>query len=378
MKPALKIPPILLEGDEPAPSVASGPGQKFVSADVPPPSPAAAASELPAGYGTGRLLLVARDPHSLYATWDPSAAQEQQLEAADAGADMSVRVYLEKVGAQTAQEIRLSPGAKDCFVSVSQAGAKYVAEVGHYLNGQWQPLAKSDAATTPTDKPAAPTEPEFITFGGAMSEALPAANANVEKVAVRPVAPVPKQQRPAPTPPRPAMPPHHIVEGIAQAGGSTINQASAAPAWTEEQEEALKEAGAWDSPVRPFQVPSALGEVAGVAACTALSSMEAAGLEFLIGAEEAGITSPGAAAPEQSRGFWFMVDAELVVYGATEPGALVKLEGRAIELRPDGTFSFRLAFPDGVHELSLAAESGRGDVRRARLACVRSTETSGL
>jgi hypothetical protein len=174
------------------------------------------------------------------------------------------------------------------------------------------------------------------------------------------------------------MPPHHFVEGITQADGSMVSQLSAAAAWTEEQEEALKEAGAWDSPVRPFQATPTWGEPAGMAAPTALSSMEAAGLDFLAGAEEAGITSPGAAAPEQSRGFWFTVDAELVVYGATEPGAMVKLEGRAIELRPDGTFSFRLAFPNGVHELSLAAESGRGDVRHAKLVFVRSTETSGL
>ena len=376
MKPALKIPPILLEGDEPAPTVASGPGQKFVSTDVPSPSPGAA-SELPTGYGTGRLLLVARDPHSLYAAWDPSLEQAQRLEGKYAGPDMSVRVYLEATRAQPAQEFRLTPGAKECFVSVKQAGAKYVAEVGYYLNGQWQPLATSGAATTPPDKPAAPIEPQFVTFVGAMSEALPARPANVENAVVRPVASIPKQRRPAPTPPKPAMPPHHFVEGIGPSDKATVSQPSTAPPWTEAQEEALKQAGAWDSPVRPFQAPPAWDELAGVAARTALSSMEAAGLEFLPEAEEAGITSPGAA-PAESRGFWFTVDAELVVYGATEPGALVKLEGRPIELRPDGTFSFRLAFPDGVHKLSLAAESGRGDVRNAKLAFVRSTETTGL
>ena len=377
MKPALKIPPILLEGDEPAPLVASGPGQKFVSADVASPS-ADTVSELPAGYGTGRLLLVARDPHSLYAAWDPSPEQAKRLEGKEAGPEMSVRVYLETPGAQPAQEIRLTSRLKGCFVSVKQSGAKYVAEVGYYLNGQWQPIAKSDVATTPADEPAAPTEPEFVTFGGAMSEALPALPANVEKTAGKPVASNPKQKRPPPTPPRPAMPPHHFVETIGSSDTSAGTQPSSTPAWTEAQEEALEKAGAWDSPVMPFQEPPTCNEFAGVAAPIALSSMEAAGIEFLQEAEAAAITSPGAAAPERNRGFWFNVDAELIIYGATEPGALVRVEGRAIELRSDGTFSFRLAFPNGVHEISLTAESGRGDVRHAKLAFVRSTETSGL
>jgi len=47
------------------------------------------------------------------------------------------------------------------------------------------------------------------------------------------------------------------------------------------------------------------------------------------------------------RGFWYQLDAELIVYGATEPDAQVTLQGEPVRLRPDGTFTARFALPDG-------------------------------
>jgi hypothetical protein len=64
----IEVPPILLEGDQPSPPPASGPGQKYALGPV---SPAqqfeTAETELPEAYGTKKLILTARDPHWLYA-----------------------------------------------------------------------------------------------------------------------------------------------------------------------------------------------------------------------------------------------------------------------------------------------------------------------
>ncbi len=54
---------------------------------------------------------------------------------------------------------------------------------------------------------------------------------------------------------------------------------------------------------------------------------------------------------EKPRGFWYYLDAELIVYGATEPDAKVTLLGKPVQLRPDGTFSARFALPDGKQEI---------------------------
>jgi len=49
----------------------------------------------------------------------------------------------------------------------------------------------------------------------------------------------------------------------------------------------------------------------------------------------------------KGRGFWMVVNTELIVYGATEPDATVTVQDRPIKLNRDGTFSLRFALPDG-------------------------------
>jgi hypothetical protein len=80
---------------------------------------------------------------------------------------------------------------------------------------------------------------------------------------------------------------------------------------------------------------------------------------------------------EARKGFWFNLNAELVIYGGTEPGASVTLDGQPIRLNPDGTFSCRFALPDGSYELAIAAMSEQGDLRQARLNFSRRTERQG-
>ena len=64
------------------------------------------------------------------------------------------------------------------------------------------------------------------------------------------------------------------------------------------------------------------------------------------------------------KGFWCRVDTDLVVYGATEPKATVTIQGQRVAVRPDGTFSLRLAFPDGAQTLTVEVTSPDG--RRAQ------------
>ena len=59
----------------------------------------------------------------------------------------------------------------------------------------------------------------------------------------------------------------------------------------------------------------------------------------------------------KDRKFWLVVDAEVIVYGATEPDAKVKFMGRPIRLNPDGTFGVRMALPDGMIEFPVEATS---------------------
>ncbi|MBP6875813.1 MAG: DUF4912 domain-containing protein [Candidatus Eisenbacteria bacterium] len=70
-------------------------------------------------------------------------------------------------------------------------------------------------------------------------------------------------------------------------------------------------------------------------------------------------------------GFWFVLDAELIVYGATEPDAKVTVQGRPVRLRPDGTFSLRFLLPDGTQVIDATAVSADEAFRKTITPTVR-------
>lgn len=60
----------------------------------------------------------------------------------------------------------------------------------------------------------------------------------------------------------------------------------------------------------------------------------------------------------------FHVDAEMILYGRTKPDAKVMLGGDPIKLRPDGSFTVRLAMPDKRQVLPVVASTPDGVQQR--------------
>jgi hypothetical protein len=78
------------------------------------------------------------------------------------------------------------------------------------------------------------------------------------------------------------------------------------------------------------------------------------------------------------RDFWLRVNAEVIVHGSTERDARVTVGGRRVVLRPDGSFSFRFALPNGEFRIPVTALSRDGkDGRSAAIGLSRTTETAG-
>jgi len=71
----------------------------------------------------------------------------------------------------------------------------------------------------------------------------------------------------------------------------------------------------------------------------------------------AGMVSSGALVKKKDRSFWFTLNCELIVYGATAPDAQVTINGQSVLLRPDGTFTLRYSLPDGKIRLEAKAVS---------------------
>ncbi len=79
---------------------------------------------------------------------------------------------------------------------------------------------------------------------------------------------------------------------------------------------------------------------------------------------------------EHNRSFDFMVDAELIVYGATSPDAHVTLQGDPVQLRADGSFTVRFSLPNCRQVIPVVASTANGvEQRTIVLAIERNTKT---
>ena len=66
----------------------------------------------------------------------------------------------------------------------------------------------------------------------------------------------------------------------------------------------------------------------------------------------------------------FDVDAELIVFGKTDPSAVVSVAGRPVKLQEDGSFTVRMEMPDKRQVLPLTAESRDGIRQRTTVIAV--------
>ena len=333
-EPALRIPPILLEGDEPAPP-ATGPGEKYALGPMPPAgSTDREVRGLPEAYGTEKLWLVARDPHWLYAHWDLTQQQQRRLNAVSADHHLVVRIHPGTIADHPSSEIHVHPESRHWFIHVERAAVRYMAELGYYRsNRRWVTVAASEPTVTPPDTISPNRTLRFATIPaqGRLAQLAAPAEATV----------------PADLPPLQAAQERALTEVIK----SHLNRKEEAS--SAEMADLVRGPVEEEISFAPAAAPSPLG------------------------GQGESVFSPVGGEQSQPKAFWFNINAELVLYGATEPDASVTIGGRPIQLRPDGTFSCRFSLPDGEHAVTVSAISVEGDLRQAGLKFNRRTEYAG-
>lgn len=363
------VPAILLEGDAPVPVSVSGPGEKF-SLGATPPAQSFSGGELPESYGTKKLFLTARDPHWLYAHWDLTREQQQELNNASTDGHLILRIFTGKIEGHPAYEIHVHPESRHWFAHVERAGNSYAAELGYYSAlGKWMRVAVSSGTVTPPDAVSAENEAEFATipyefpFAKLMQIIEDAVRDNM------PLAQAIEELR---------RHGHPDLPRFAHSIHSPVIAPSPARVWTPQQEQALAKIISIDETRRVWMGSLEITELIRRRLSHDITSpVTAFGGSSPLGASP---TSPfgGGNASASANGFWFNVNAELIIYGATEPNAKVTLGGHEIKLRSDGTFSFRFALPDGKYDLPAVAVSADGtDGRAADLKFSRATEYLG-
>ena len=359
------IPPILMEGDAPAVPPVSGPGGRYVLGPTPPAHAAetsAEAGDLPESYGTGKLLLTARDPHWLYAHWDLTREQLRTYNARSVDRHLVLRIFRDAVSEDPFREIHVHPESRNWFAHVGLGGQRFVAQVGYYQkNGRWLSIGTSDATVTPPDRMSEDltawfeTLPPDLRFDHLLKLVKQAVSDNVPLL--------------------------EAIQQLRATGFADLPEPKELPStpWTPEQERALADVVKMDAARRVWMGGLEITEVIRRELAQEMWSAAAAQIPTpeLRGGEVINLSSPFGGV-EGRRGFWFNVNAEVIIYGATEPDAKVTIGGRAIQLRPDGTFSYRLALPDGSYQLPAVARSADGeDSRLAALEFSRSTQYRG-
>jgi hypothetical protein len=162
------------------------------------------------------------------------------------------------------------------------------------------------------------------------------------------------------------------VEELRRAGHPALPRTNGTPIsnWTREQEAALAKVIAIDDARRVWMGSLEITELIRRRLAQEMSSFGISSLGI------SSFSSPLGGMP--SKGFWFMVNAELIIYGATEADAKVTIGGNPVKLRPDGSFSFRFALPDGNYDLPAVAVSADGtDARAADLKFSRQSQYLG-
>ena len=407
----MDLPPILLEGDEPSISPTSLPviaraeaGGQPAWAKATPPE----VDSLPEAYGTGKLCLLARDPDCIYAHWDLSLEQQHQYNALSNDRHLVLRVFVQRKEGAPFREIHLHPDSQSWFVYVDRVGSVYVAELGYYSSGgEWISIADSEPVATPPDAASPEQQVQFATVQPAEfhrpfepTAAPPAAllvpdspsPSRVESPAPAPETPFVIQVQPA-SATNPEKPKQRFAPPPALT--FTLEKEAESPAgpwgggeWTEVRERALEEivTTTWvsdhtSSLENVQRVEKVLEQELASMAAAQRGQLQAGVVPVSVSSlameQPQAISSELGQAPGAGPEFWLMVNAELVIYGATDPTAEVTIGERRIRLRPDGSFSYRFALPDGNYELPITAVSVDDDRRHVALSFSRNTVSRG-
>lgn len=331
-------------------------------------------AELPTAYGTRRLLLFARDPHWVYAHWDLTDSQLREANKKSASGALVLRIRAGAPDAEVVVEQAVHPESKNWFIHVPQAGAAYLGELGYYDAARsWVRISVSTPTLTPRNDLSNETWVRFETlpFDLPMARILA-----LVKEALRentPLLEALRQLRAEGHPDLPSEAVHAAEHGMASAP------------WTEEHERALSRVLSMDEVRRVWIGSLEITELLRRQLQRGLSSaslpLSLSSLESGLGAAPSGLgslSSPIGGETGARRGFWFNVNAELIVYGATDPQAAVTIGNRSIRLRPDGTFTYRFALPDGEYALPITATSPDAvEQRQANLSFSRASEYHG-
>ncbi|MEB3217528.1 MAG: DUF4912 domain-containing protein [Nostocales cyanobacterium 94392] len=303
-------------------------------------------ADLPAGYGESRIVLMPRDPQWAYAYWDISNEHKEDLRR-QGGQQLALRIYdvtdinLDNQSAHSLQEYPCDELAREWYLPIPVSDRDYVIDIGYRCgDGRWLILARSARVHVPPVYPSDWIEDVFITVD--FEEDL-RGKTKYELV-----------------PPAKKMPLSAGANGSVDAHGNAIYEQIFGMA---ESAEAMRVAGSMFGSMQ--HVPGSMAPEQVISSYIFPSGVGMWALPTASGVNMSGVGFSASAPPVRPRKFWLIADAELIVYGATEPDATVTIGDREIKLNPDGTFRFQMSFQDGLIDYPIKAVAVDGEQTRS-------------
>ncbi|NQE34425.1 DUF4912 domain-containing protein [Microcoleus asticus] len=332
-------------------------------------------ADLPNGYGESRVVLMPRDPEWAYTYWDIPNDRKEELRR-QGGQQLALRIYdvtdvnLDTQSPHSIQEYPCDELAREWYVPIPVSDRDYAIDIGYRCaDGRWLVLARSAQVRVPPVYPSDWIEDQFITLdweeelqGKTFAELVPPAKKLAQAVngggystsnAI-----------------------YEQIFGMAESAES-LRVAGSIFGSMQHVAGSVQQVGIHEQALSSYVFPSGVGMWAvptmsgvgmsgvGMSGLT-MSGVGMSGLTMSgIGMSGVGMSGVGFAAPMRPRQFWLVADAELIVYGATEPDATVYVGGQPIKLNADGTFRFQMSFQDGLIDYPIFAVAADGEQNRA-------------
>lgn len=343
--------------------------------------------ELPAGYGESRIVLMPRDPQWAYTYWDVSNERKEDLRR-QGGQQLALRLYdvtdidLSYQSPHNIQEYLCDELAREWYLPIPVSDRDYVIDIGYRcFDGRWLVLSRSVPVRVPPVYPSDWVEDIFVTIPWeedlrtktvykltppAKKAALAAQQQQntyhnqihdeifglahgVEAQRVAGSLYGSMQQAPSSAIPENALSSYVFPSGVGM-WATTAGFASGSGSG----------AGLGFGVTSAYNFSLASGSGIGLASGSGIGLASGSGIGLASGS---GFSSE--MIPNKARKFWLIADAELIVYGATEPDAKVTIGGREIKLNPDGTFRFQMSFQDGNIDYPIVAVASDGEQTRS-------------
>mgnify|MGYP001791411075 FL=1 len=298
--------------------------------------------DLPSGYGESRIVLMPRDPQWAYTYWDIPNSHKEELRR-QGGARLALRFYdvtdidMNYQAPHSLQQYECDEMAREWYLPIPVSDRDYAIEIGYLCNdGRWLLLARSAQVHIPPVYPSDWIEDHFMTVGwdqdlrGTTIKTLTHPTKRVET----------------------AYGSNELYEEIFGMAESAEAQRIAGSLFGSMQHVPSSAVSSFAMPVSSYVFPSGVGMWAGEVPTMSGLTMSGAGFS-------------ASAPPIRPREFWLVADAELIVYGATEPDATVTVGGKPIKLNSDGTFRFQMSFQDGLIDYPIFAVAADGEQNRA-------------